>query len=474
MAETMTEVASIFQVAAELATDALAHNTDRSQPVVHRLEPKELKTALKLGLPRQGQGLAGALDLAKKSLHYSVHTGHPRFMNQLFGGQSPAGILGEWITALTNTSMYTYEAAPVGTLVELAVLRRLNDYVGFKHGEGVLAPGGSISNLMAVLAARHAHFPHIKESGLQAGERPVIFTSEAAHYSIARAAMVCGLGMNACIKVATDSKGRMIPAELERLILEAKAAGQTPFFVNATVGTTVHCAFDPVTAIADITERHGLWLHADGSYGGSALISDKHRHLLQDIQRADSMTWTPHKMMGAPLACSAMLTRKAGVLENTFASHADYLFHEDADENLDLGDRSLQCGRRVDALKLWFMWQAQGAEGFAERVDGLFATAERFRALVREREGFRIMQEENGTNVCFRYLPRDQRHLKSSERDRCETQATVRIRQEMLDEGSFLINYATVGGGSTFRFVASNPEVTTDDLRALLARIERS
>jgi glutamate decarboxylase len=472
MTETLTDVASLFAEASDLAAGALRRNSDRSGPVVHRLTPQELQDSLGLELPSKGQGIDAALECAKKALHYSVATGHPRFLNQLFGGQDAPGILGEWICALTNTSMYTYEAAPVGTVVELALLKRMSEYVGYEDGEGVFAPGGSIANLMAMLAARHHHFPHVKRDGLRAEDRPVMFVSAEAHYSVARSAMVGGIGISGCIEVPTDDVGRMIPAELERLVEEAILEGRRPFMVTATVGTTVPGAFDPVKAIADIAEKHNMWLHVDGSYGGSVLFSAKHRHLLEGVDRADSLTWNPHKMMGVPLACAALLMKRPGSLVAALGMNADYLFHEDAEADWDLGDRSLQCGRRVDALKLWFSWQSLGDEGYEERVDHLFDLAAQFRGMVRDRPGFRLIREQQSTNVCFRFLPEEHRHLEGEARVQREHDATRRIRAIMADEGSFLVNYATLDGAATFRLVASNPQTTPDDLRALIARIE--
>ncbi|MCL4162661.1 UNVERIFIED_CONTAM: hypothetical protein GTU68_060447, partial [Idotea baltica] len=450
MTETLTDVASLFAEAADLAANALHRNSDRSEPVVHRLSPSALQDSLGLKLPAKGQGVDAALDLAKKTLHYSVATGHPRFLNQLFGGQDAPGILGEWICALTNTSMYTYEAAPVGTVVELALLKRMSEYVGFEEGEGVFAPGGSIANLMAMLAARHHHFPHVKRDGLQAGDNPVMFVSAEAHYSVARSAMVGGIGTSGCVEVPTDNVGRMIPEELEACIQTAIESGKRPFMVVATVGTTVPGAFDPVGEIADIANKHDMWLHVDGSYGGSVLFSKKHKHLLNGIDRADSVTWNPHKMMGVPLACAALLVKRPGTLVATLGMNADYLFHEDSESDWDLGDRSLQCGRRVDALKLWFSWQTLGDEGYEQRVDHLFDLAEEFREMIRGAAGFRLIRDQQSTNVCFRYLPPEHRALEGETRTQREHEATRRIRAIMADEGSFLVNYATLDGAATF------------------------
>ncbi len=472
MTEQQAEIDLLFEDAARLAVRTLREQQDRSQPVVHWLEPEELTRALELDLPVEGRGLDSVMELARKTLHFSVRTGHPRFLNQLFGGSDPAAILGEWIATLSNTSMYTYEAAPVGTVVEAALIKKLCHYAGFHEGEGVFAPGGSISNLMSVLAARQRAFPHVKQHGLRDNERPVMFASAESHYSIPRAGIICGLGQSATVLVPVDEVGRMRADELERLITEQKKAGATPFYVAATAGTTVAGAFDPIAEIAAVAQRHDLWMHIDGSYGGSALLSKKHRALLEGSELADSLTWNPHKMMCIPISSSATLMREPGHLVEAMGMNADYLFHQDADLQWNLADRTLQCGRRVDALKLWFSWQVHGDQGFEQRIDQLFDQAQRFRQMIRKRPGFRLIREQEGPNVCFRFLPESQRGTHGEERTSLEHQATIGIRSQLAKNGSFLINYAYLDGADTFRMVANNPTTNDSDLSALLDAIE--
>lgn len=147
---------------------------------------------------------------------------------------------GEWLTATANTNMFTYEIAPVFILMETVVLAKMREIIGYQGGDSILAPGGSISNLYAFLAARHKMFPGYKEHGPRGLPGDLcMFTSDQSHYSIKSCASVCGLGTENCVYVPSDEHGRMIVSELERLILERKARGQIPFFVCATSGTTV-------------------------------------------------------------------------------------------------------------------------------------------------------------------------------------------------------------------------------------------
>lgn len=192
--------------------------------------------------------------------------GHPHFFNQLSNGLDIVSMAGEWLTATANTNMFTYEIAPVFILMETTVLEKMRNIIGFQGGDSILAPGGSISNLYAFLAARHKMFPDYKEHGPRGLPGDLaMFTSDQCHYSIKSCASVCGLGTENCVMVPSDESGKMIPSELERLILERKNRGQIPFFVNATAGTTVLGAFDPLNEIADICEKYKCWMHVDVS-----------------------------------------------------------------------------------------------------------------------------------------------------------------------------------------------------------------
>lgn len=181
---------------------------------------------------------------------------------------------GEWLTATTNTNMFTYEIAPVFILMEQVVMQKMREIIGWNTGDSILAPGGSISNLYAFLAARHRMFPNYKEHGAKClpGEL-VMFTSDQSHYSVKSCAAVSGLGTDNCIIIPSDEGGHMIASELEKAIVERKGQGQIPFFVSATAGTTVLGSFDPIQDIADICEKHGLWFHVDVSLMQCTLIS---------------------------------------------------------------------------------------------------------------------------------------------------------------------------------------------------------
>lgn len=427
--------------------EAILKGTSASEKVCEWKEPEELKQLLDLELQSQGESREQILERCRTVIHYSVKTGHPRFFNQLFSGLDPHALAGRIITESLNTSQYTYEIAPVFVLMEEEVLKKLRALVGWNSGDGVFCPGGSISNMYAMNLARFQRYPDCKQRGLRALPPLALFTSKECHYSITKGAAFLGLGTDSVRVVKADERGRMIPEDLERQIILAEAEGSVPFLVSATSGTTVLGAFDPLDAIADVCQRHGLWFHVDAAWGGSVLLSRTHRHLLDGIQRADSVAWNPHKLLAAGLQCSALLLRDtSNLLKRCHGSQASYLFQQDKfyDVALDTGDKVVQCGRRVDCLKLWLMWKAQGGQGLERRIDQAFALTRYLVKEIKKREGFELVMEV----------------------------APV-LKERMVKKGTMMIGYQPHGTRANFfRMVVANPILAQADIDFLLGELE--
>lgn len=205
--------------------------------------------------------------------------------------------------------MHVYQVSPVLTLIEKHVSKEFAALFGFTgpHSGGMTQPGGSASNSSSIIIARNTLYPETKKSGIGA-RRFVLFSSAHGHYSLEKAAQQFGFGSEAVRGVPVDKNGRMIPSELHRMVEESKAAGEVPFYVNATAGTTVLGSFDPFNEIADICAEHGLWFHVDGSWGGSVIFNEEIRKTrLKGVERANSIAVNPHKMIGTPVTCSFLL-----------------------------------------------------------------------------------------------------------------------------------------------------------------------
>jgi len=372
--------------------------------------------------------------------------------------------------------MYTYEVSPVFSIMEVQILDKLRKLIGWEKGDGVFAPGGAHCNLLAVLAARNFAVKDVRKDGVTTPM--VCFSSVHDHYTIQRAAGVLGLGESNCVKIAVDQDGKMIPAELEKAILKAKSEGKIPFFINATAGTTVLGAFDRFDEIAEIAHKYGIWAHVDACWGGHTLLSKKHRHLMKGAEKFNSVSWTATKCLGLPQQCAALVIREQGVLNKCNAMGKDYLFHEHEEKEWDLGDKSLNCGRRVDVFKLWLSWKVVGDKGFEERVNHAFDQAEHVtKELLKQSDKFKILRDRfESLNICYFYIPPSARSLPDGpEKEKLMDEATITIRKRMQREGKLLVNYSDLPGlnGHFFRLITCNPGAVRSDMDFILAETDR-
>jgi glutamate/tyrosine decarboxylase-like PLP-dependent enzyme len=225
--------------------------------------------------------------------------------------------------------------------------------------------------------------------------------------------------------------------------------------VNATAGTTVRGAFDPIRAIAAVCREHGVWLHVDAALGGSLLLSSAHRHLVDGAELADSFTWNPHKMMGVPLQASVLLVARRGTLARSLDETADYLFQAEA-ADLNPGHQSLLCGRRSDAFKLWAAWLHLGDRGWEARLDRQMGLARRAAELIDADPDLVLCEWPPSINVCFEVRGR-------SSADVCD-----RLERECR----LKIGHGDVAGRRAIRLVCVNPALDEDDLRAILEEIK--
>lgn len=473
------------------ATRLAAHveqSRGRARPIQRACSPDEIASQLTA---------ANSLDeVIAFVLDASVATNHPRFFNQNFAGPDPVAIAGDWLTAVLNTNMATYEMAPVLTVMEYEMLGLLARKVGWQLDDGhaapprglrpgVFLPGGSMAILHAMTVARHRAQPEIDDHGLGSLylgghlDRPLcLFTSAQSHYSLAKSAMTLGLGRRHVHAVGVDQHGRMRPDALRGAIEAALGRGERPFFVNATAGTTVAGAFDPIDEIADVGQRHGLWLHVDGCFGGSALMSPTHRSLLAGVERADSLSWNPHKMLGMTQQCSVLLLREPKRLREVFAGTADYLFQEEKPHaELDGGDLALSCARRADVLKLWLSHAVHGAAGFGARIDRAYDRARELEARVVDDPRFALAVPANPFNVCFWWIPPQLRPFDLDAAtpgalDRIAS-ATRAIKREIGRRGEVMVGYAPLPGRPPFfRMLFMNPDVASEDIEVLLTEID--
>lgn len=423
---------------------------DDETPVRPYTSPESLRDSLSIELDGEPHTFDDVSETLAALLTSTPSTTSSRFFNQLFAGRDEVATMADVLAVIANTPMYTFKAGGPQVLLERACINRMAAKVGFAPGDGIFTPGGSLSNLAAMIIARNESFEGSREAGLP-GVRPIVYTSEECHYSVRKGAGMAGIGRCNVRFVPTDEHARMDVDALRSMIAEDKAAGCVPVMINATAGTTVQGAFDPIDAIADIAQEFGIWLHVDAAWGGAVLLCESKRHFMAGAERADSVTWDAHKLMGAPLTSAVLLTREVGVCKRHFDEAASYLYQED-DDDLNPGRSSLQCGRRNDALKLWAAWKHKGDEGYDALVRHCYALAQHTAERVRRDPGMTLSHDPQYVNVCFEV------DGKSSER----------ICVELGRQQKAKVGYGVVNDRKTVRMVYANDRVTTDDIDALL------
>ncbi|XP_024935707.1 acidic amino acid decarboxylase GADL1 isoform X2 [Cephus cinctus] len=439
---------------------------------------------LPIRLKDEGTSLKEIEKILQSIVRYSVKTSSPHFHNQLYGAVDEYGIAGAWLTEALNTSQYTYEVAPVFTLLEREVIERSLELIGFPkvpEGDGIFCPGGSMSNMYGMVLARYAVKPDVKTKGLFGIQPLACFTSEAGHYSITKGAHWLGLGTESIYQVKTDEWGRMDPQELKKAIAKSRENGRLPFFVNATAGTTVLGSFDPLPEISAICKAEGLWLHVDMCLGGTLLLSRKYRTRLEGIALTNSVAWNPHKTLGAPFQCSLFLVKGKDILHKANSAGATYLFQQDKfyDVSWDTGDKSVQCGRKVDAAKFWLMWKARGSKGFESLINKAMETAEYFFNKIKNRKGFRlVLPKFEGNVVCFWYIPPSMRGLEETEEWKKKLHTIApKIKEKMILDGSIMIGYTPLGFKSYGNFlrmvVTCQPPASHSAMNFAIEQIEK-
>lgn len=431
---------------------------------------EEILRKYNFDIPKVGQSMEGLRKDVDLVLKESPKTFHPYFQNQLYTAPSLPSIIGELTSLVTNTSMATYEIAPFATMVERKLVEFFREKVGYKSvplslDSGIMLTGGSNANLVALLVARNTLFPKSKEEGPSV--KASIFCSKEAHYSFKKAANVVGIGTKHIYLIDVCLKGKMVPSDLENKIKLSRSKGEVPFFVGATAGTTVRGAFDPLVEIGTIAKKEGLWFHVDGAFGGSILLSEKYKHLLEGSNLSDSFTWDAHKGLSVPLMASFILFKKTGqLLDSNSGGGSEYLFHETESEEYNLGPFSLQCGRRVDALKVWFHLRFYGVSLISKSIEHLFNLANHFEKKVLKEDNFILVYSRESFTVCFR--------LTSSEVDLDDGSLTFLVRKELLKSKECMINFSTDENGVFLRSVFINPRLTYQNVDKIIIMIKKS
>jgi aromatic-L-amino-acid decarboxylase len=425
-------------------------------PVLSRVKPGDVRSALPVEAPEQGEPFDAILsDFENLIVPGITHWNHPGFFAYFAITGSAPGVLAEFLSAALNAQGMLWRTSPSVTELEEVALGWLRRLMGLPEMfEGVIYDTASMSSLHALATAREAAVDRVRSAGLPGRPelpRYRVYCSDQAHSSIDKAVILLGLGHDALRKIPSDAEFRMRPDALDHALAEDRAAGVAPMAVVATVGTTSTTSVDPVEAIATICEREGIWLHVDCAYAGSAAIVPECRHILNGVERADSMVVNPHKWLFTPFDLSAFYCRRMDLLRQAFSLTPEYLKTTEAGAVRNLMDTGVQLGRRFRALKLWMILRYFGAEGIRARLSEHMRLARLFAGWVDADADFERLAPVPFSVVCFRARPRG--------RDWSEAELET-LNQRLLDAmnatGEVFLSHTKLNGRFTLRLAVGN------------------
>lgn len=323
-------------------------------------------------------------------------------MGYIPGGGIYPSALGDFLADVTNRYSGVSFASPGAAKMERQLVQWMTALVGYQSGAGGdLTSGGSIANLTAIVTARESMSIRARDV-----ENSCVYMTADAHHCIDKSLRAAGLGECKRRLVSMDDQFRMITSELEQLILKDKSSGLRPWLIVASAGTTGTGALDPLDAMADLAEQHGLWLHVDAAYGGFFLLCEEAKELMRDLHRAHSIVLDPHKGMFLPYGSGAVLVKDENCLAQSQGYDADYMQDaKNSESNYSPADLSLELSRPFRGLRFWLPLKLFGLAPFRAALSEKIWLARYFYEQLKKKPGWELGPYPQLSVVTFRYIP---------------------------------------------------------------------
>jgi len=427
-------------------------------PVMSRVKPGEVRAMLPSGPPAQPEPMESIFrDFKQIILPGITHWQHPSWFGYFPANNSPASVLGEILTAGIGAQCMLWQTSPAAEELEELVLDWLKQMLGLpEEMTGVIQDTASTATLCALLSAREkATGFESNQKGLR--ENLVVYASVETHSSIEKGIKIAGYGRDNLHLIPTDKTYALVPEKLEQAVREDKEQGLKPACVVATLGTTSSTAVDPLQAVGKICRRHGLWLHVDAAFAGSAAILPEMKWMLEGAEHMDSFVFNPHKWLFTNFDCSAYFVKDPAALVRTFEIHPEYLKTGLDAKVKNFRDWGIQLGRRFRALKLWFVIRSYGVEGLQALLREHIRLAQLFAGWVRENAQFELMAPVPFSLVCFRF------------NDGGEEQSLDALNKKLLESinatGEVFLTHTTLGGRYVLRLAIGQRTTTERHVR---------
>jgi L-2,4-diaminobutyrate decarboxylase len=408
-------------------------------------------------------------------LGQSMHLHHPGYAGHQVPPPMPIGALASLASTLLNNSVAVYEMSQAGTQAERQVVRWLCGLLGWPaESDGVITSGGSLGNLTALLAARnHASHGDAWRQGLRAGAPLVLMVSDQAHYSVARAAGILGLGEDSVENIPVDSAYRADMGALAELYERLTQGGKKVMAIVGSAGTTATGSFDPLREMGEFCREQGVWFHVDGAHGASVLLSEKYRALAEGIELATSVVWDLHKMMFLPSLATAVLFRHLRDNYSAFSQEASYLFGRSQEEvDFDVALRTVECTKGTPGIAAWLALRVHGARAIGGMVTRQIDLASEFASWLKTQPDFDLAVPPQCNIVCFRHVPAEMKN-EGACKEQLDAHQT-RLRRKVVESGGYFLVQTRLRNGIYLRSALMNPRATMEDLQGLARAVREA
>ncbi len=426
---------------------------------------REIRNRLDATLPKQGVGFDDLLKVFRETIiPFSRQNAHPRMFGYVQSPGTPVAALADLLASFLNANLTAWRSAPAAVELERLTIDWIRQILGFGPGAGGLfLSGGSMANLTALATAREV-------KGISLG-RGRIYASSETHHSIMKAAALLGIGRENVRVVEVDKEFKMRTDDLAAKIGADLKGGYEPFFVVANAGTVNTGAVDRLPEVAEIANRHNLWLHVDGSYGAFAILAQSVRDLFAGIERADSIALDPHKWLYLPVDVGCVIYREPEKARPAFALEAEYtrVFAEQVDEAFAFWDYGPELSRRFRALKVWMLLKGVGLQELGQAIECNLACARHFESLIQASDDFEMMAPVELSIFCFRHLPAGLRHAAPEAIDAFNEKLMVALQRD----GSSYLSNAMIDGRFALRGCVLNHRTTLADMETLVDDLRR-
>jgi L-2,4-diaminobutyrate decarboxylase len=410
---------------------------------------------------REGLSIMSILsEVQNKVIAHSVNVRHVWSLAHMVPPPASISVVADLLIGAMNQCAFIWEEAPLASIIEGEVIGWMNRRVGFEEGTatGILTSGGTMSNCIATyLALTKAH-----REFARGNKRNCIICSDQAHFSVEKAAAFTSSNSISVIRVPTNTRGRLGSGDISSATEEALRMGLTPFLFICTAGTTNSGSLESPDEFLTCARLCNSWCHIDAAHGGMISLSAQATKYISQWQKADSISWDPHKSLYVSYSSGALLLRdKSMLMPLQFSS--EYAFKENS--CADPGFYHLDSSRRFEALKIWMTIKYFGLVGFSKAINQSLLLAQEFAKLIRSKSDFELTGEPDTNIICFRFIDPD---LGESELNRINES----VQKRLFLSGGPLISSTKISGNSVLRVVLINQTIELTHLREILNKIQ--